>query len=42
MATLLDIIPYTGFGSALFPYLNEQELERLKLTCKTLKADVEE
>jgi hypothetical protein len=41
MTTLTDLIPHTGHGVALFPFLNEQELERLKTTCKTLKGDVE-
>ena len=42
MASLLDVIPHTGHGAALFPFLNEQDLEHLKTTCKTLKSDVEE
>ena len=38
---LIEVIPHTGFGAALFPYLNEADLESLKLSCKTLKGDVE-
>lgn len=42
MANLLEVIPHTGFGDALFPYLNEKDQENLKRTCKTLKDDVDE
>ena len=39
--SLLELIPVIGGGMPLFSFLYTNDLEQLKLTCKTLKTDVE-
>ena len=40
MANLIDLIPHTGNGAALFPFLDARDLDTLKRTCKILNDDV--
>lgn len=40
MSNLISIIPHTGYGAALFPFLDARDLDNLKRTCKILNQDV--